>query len=99
MSLSLAQPIRQDAAPGREWGRVIAGVDDSPGGAGDLARYLEVREIGDRLCRCHSHSRYARMPPLAENGDASSSVLMTHPAAWPPCDGRSAWPGHRRLRW
>ena len=54
MSLSLAQPIRQDAAPGGEWGRVIVGVDDSPGGvaalrwAVGLARSQETQVVAVR---------------------------------------------------
>lgn len=54
MSVSLAQPIRQDAAPGGEWGRVIVGVDDSPGGvaalrwAVGLARAQETQVVAVR---------------------------------------------------
>jgi nucleotide-binding universal stress UspA family protein len=54
MSVSLAQPIRQDAAPGGEWGRVIVGVDDSPGGvaalrwAVGLARSQETQVVAVR---------------------------------------------------
>ncbi len=51
---SLAAPMRQDTAPVTEWGRVIVGVDDSPGGvaalqwAVGLARSQETQLVAVR---------------------------------------------------
>jgi nucleotide-binding universal stress UspA family protein len=54
MQPSLAVPMRQDAAPVKEWGRVIVGVDDSAGGvaalrwAVGLARSRETQVVAVR---------------------------------------------------
>jgi len=51
---TLTQPMRQDAAPDRKWGRIIVGVDDSSGGvaalrwAVGLARSQEVELVAVR---------------------------------------------------
>lgn len=47
---ALGQPPRQDAAPGREWGRIVVGVDDSPEGVAAMQRAIDLaRSYGAQL--------------------------------------------------